>query len=267
MTTLPALLAILLYFGAAALMSLRAWQGRPYRENRTLLLGVGAVALGCHALFNIGTLFCDGGVDLGLFRVASVIAWMVALIGLLSSLRVPTDKLLIPVYGMAALALIFALAFAGDSNPRSFSPGVGVHILLSILAYSVLTIGACQALILGIQHHQLKSRHMHGLINALPPLQTMEHLLFFILWAGVILLTLSIVSGILFLDDVFAQHMVHKTFFAIVAWLIFILLLWGRHRLGWRGKTAIRWTLAGFGVLMMAYFGSKFVLETLLQRV
>jgi ABC-type uncharacterized transport system permease subunit len=95
----------------------------------------------------------------------------------------------------------------------------------------------------------------------------MENLLFQMLTAGFILLSLSLFSGILFLEDLFAQHLAHKTVFSIIAWLVFGTLLWGRWRFGWRGRTAIRWTLSGFFFLMLAYFGSKLVLEIVLQRV
>jgi ABC-type uncharacterized transport system permease subunit len=130
-----------------------------------------------------------------------------------------------------------------------------------------MTVGACQAAILALQNHQLRTRHTGGLLNSLPPLQTMEQWLFTILWVGMLLLTLSILSGVLFLDDIFAQHVAHKSFFSIIAWLIFALLLWGRHRLGWRGQTAIRWTLLGFSILMLSYLGSKFVRELILQSL
>jgi ABC-type uncharacterized transport system permease subunit len=100
----------------------------------------------------------------------------------------------------------------------------------------------------------------------LPPLQLMETMLFELIWVGVVLLTLSIASGILFLDDIFAQSLVHKTTLTILAWLLFSILLWGRYQLGWRSQTAVRFTLAGFFTLMLGYFGSKLVLELILQR-
>src|SRR5690625_2145637 len=110
--------------------------------------------------------------------------------------------------------------------------------------------------------------HMHhsGNVSLLLPFQTMETLLLDMLWAGVLLLTLFILSGFVFLDDMFAQHVAHKTVFSLAAWVIYVVLLWGRHRVGWRGYTAIRWTLAGFVLLMLAYFGSKLVLELILIR-
>ena len=94
----------------------------------------------------------------------------------------------------------------------------------------------------------------------------MEQLLFQLIGTGFVLLSAGLLTGIVFLEDVFAQHLVHKTVLSIAAWSIFGILLWGRWRFGWRGRKAIRWTLSGFGVLILAYFGSKLVLELILDR-
>jgi len=104
------------------------------------------------------------------------------------------------------------------------------------------------------------------MVQVLPPLTTMERVLFELIWAGMVLLTLSILSGFLFLDNMFAQHLVHKTILSLAAWVIFAILLLSHHILGWRGMRAVRWTLGGCLVLLIAYFGSKFVLEILLSR-
>ena len=93
----------------------------------------------------------------------------------------------------------------------------------------------------------------------------MESLLFQMIATGFALLTLALVTGFLFLEDIFAQHLVHKTTLSIIAWFVFGILLWGRWRFGWRGQTALRWTIGGFIFLMLAYFGSKFVLELVLN--
>jgi len=138
------------------------------------------------------------------------------------------------------------------------------HILLSVLAHSLLAIATLQALLLSYQYKKLKTRHPKGLIGILPPLQTMETLMFELVWAGFALLTLSILSGLIYLDNIFAQHLAHKTVFSILAWFIYATLLWGRHSIGWRGIIAIRWMLVGFAALMLAYFGSKIVLEVIL---
>jgi ABC-type uncharacterized transport system permease subunit len=91
-------------------------------------------------------------------------------------------------------------------------------------------------------------------------------LLFQMIAIGFVLLSLALLSGLLFLEDIFTQHLVHKTVLSSIAWAVFGILLWGRWRFGWRGRTAIRWTLSGFATLALAYFGSKLVLELLLKR-
>jgi len=121
-------------------------------------------------------------------------------------------------------------------------------------------------LVLAVQDHQLRNKKPGGFVRALPPLQTMETLLFQMIGLGFFLHSLSLITGIIYLDDMFAQHIAHKTILSILAWIIFAILLWGRWRFGWRGSTAIRWTLAGFTVLFLAYVGSKWVLEVILNR-
>ncbi len=144
--------------------------------------------------------------------------------------------------------------------------GLRVHILISIFSYSLLAIAALQAVLLAIQNKHLRNRHPGGFIRALPPLETMEQLLFRMIGLGYILLSLSLLTGAAYIEDIFAQHLVHKTVLSLAAWLVFAILLWGRWRHGWRGRIAIRWTLVGFVVLMLAYFGSKLVLELILHR-
>ncbi len=143
---------------------------------------------------------------------------------------------------------------------------MSTHILSSIIAFSLLNIAALQALLLAIQEQQLRKHPPKRFIQTLPSLQTMESLLFQMIAAGLLFLTLSLISGFVFIEDLFAQHLVHKTVLAIVAWVTFSSLLVGKIKYGWRGQTAVKWTLAGFILLLMAYFGSKLVLELILQR-
>ncbi len=108
---------------------------------------------------------------------------------------------------------------------------------------------------------------MHFL-DRLPPLLAMETVLFRLIGAGFLLLTATLVSGIFFSEEVFgrALRFDHKTIFTFAAWFVFGALLVGRVVFGWRGRTALRWTLTGFAMLMLAYVGSRFVIEVLLQR-
>jgi len=141
------------------------------------------------------------------------------------------------------------------------------HILISITAYSVLAMAALQSIVFALQEHQLRHKHPVRAMRLLPPLQTMEELLVQLLTIGFFLLSLSLATGLMFVHDIFTQHLAHKTILSILAWVIFALVLCGRWSLGWRGQKLIRWTLSGFAILMLAYFGSKLVLELILHRV
>jgi len=261
-----ALTSICLYAAVTAWHG-REWLGRTrpdaMQPGSVRLLAFAAVST--HGLVALLEIFNGPGLNLGYFPTANPIAWLVVLIGQIASLQMPIRRLLPPLYLLALVNLIMVIAMPErELRYPHLSMGMGIHIVSSILAYSVITLAACQAGALWLQDHALKRRRVTGLIDWLPPLQTMETLLFQMVAAGLALLTLSIGSGMVFLDDIFAQHLVHKTVFSLAAWLIFATLLVGRYRLGWRGTTAIRWTLGGFVALMLAYFGTRFVLEMLL---
>jgi len=259
-------LAAGLYLFVGLFMARRLVREQPPRPGP--LMGLVTLALLLHGLGLSGLVAGgeEGTVELGFFRVSSLLFWVINLIVLISSLRKPLHNLFVLLLPLSALGLVSSLLSPGTSRPMVLNYELASHVLLSILAYSLLTIATLQALLLAWQNHQLKHHQPLGRVRLLPPLQTMEALLFELLWAGQVLLTLSIVSGFVFLEDLFAQHLVHKTVFSLAAWVIYALLLWGRHRQGWRGYTAIRWTLSGFALLMLAYFGSKLVLELVLGR-
>ncbi|QLF92689.1 cytochrome c biogenesis protein CcsA [Pseudomonas sp. ABC1] len=260
---LPSLAAACLYAGATGYQSLRLAQRKV--PDRRLLFVVGALALIAHGAALFSQLLLPSGLQLDFFTASSLISAAVILLILLGLYRMPVENLLLLLFPLGFLTTLFA-EFAPSGNVPLVieTPGMLAHILLSILAYGVLTIAVFQSLLLLLQDHHLKHKHPSGLIRNFPPLQTMESLLFGFLLAGWALLSASLLSGWLFLDDLFAQHLVHKTALSVVAWIIFATLLWGRHRLGWRGHKAIRWTLAGFCLLMLAYFGSKLVREFIL---
>jgi ABC-type uncharacterized transport system permease subunit len=155
-----------------------------------------------------------------------------------------------------------ALALPGTS------PAQAAHIVISLLAYSLLSVAVVQSLVLGLQERALHRRHAGGFLRNLPPLETMEHLLFRMIAVGFALLTLTLISGVFFSEELFGKPLrfTHHIVLSIIAWAIFGTLLAGRRLYGWRGRTAVRWTLAGFSLLVLGYFGSKFVLEVLLGR-
>jgi ABC-type uncharacterized transport system permease subunit len=257
--------AALLYLAATALQLLHIFQGRP-QLNRTFVI-LSVAALGCHAAVVRYDIFEGGGVELGFFQVSALMFLVINLVCIISLMRRPLQNLLVAVYPLSALSVLVS-TYAPDSAPvlTHLPPGILLHIISSVLAQAVLTLAAAQAALLAVQDHQLKNRHTRGLVQVLPPLQLMETMLFELLWVGEILLSAAILSGFFFLDDIFAQHLVHKTVLTIAAWILLAVLLWGHHQAGWRSTTAVRLTLAGFALLVLGYFGSKMVLELVLHR-
>jgi ABC-type uncharacterized transport system permease subunit len=201
------------------------------------------------------------GLNLGFFAAFSLIAWLISIQILLSSIYRRIESLGIVVFPISGLAgLIASLHFADHLIVTSNSAIQG-HIMVSVVAYSLITLGAFQAGLLAYQDHSIRQHHPGGFIRFLPPLHDMETLLFQFLGFGFVCLSVSLLTGFIYLEDIFAQQLVHKTVLSIVGWLILGVLLIGRLKFGWRGKTAIRWTLSAFAFLMLAFFGSKLVLE------
>jgi len=236
-------------------------------SSKTLVLILGGVAIFLHGSLLYQNVVTVAGLNLGFFNAASLIAWVIAWLLWLSLLRQPVENLIIVLFPLAALTIGLESYFPSEqflASKQEF--GVTLHILFSIVAYSLLSISALQALFLALQDYQLRHKHPGRVIQILPPLQVMETLLFQMIAWGFMFLSLSLISGIVFLEDIFAQHLVHKTILSIVAWGVFAVLLWGHWRYGWRGKMATSWSIGGFLVLMLAYFGSKMVLELILQR-
>ena len=140
------------------------------------------------------------------------------------------------------------------------------HILLSMGAAALLFGAAVTALLIFFLDRRLRKRRISNLPSALPPLDELENVMFRLITAGFVLLTMALFTGFVFVTNLFAQHLIHKTVLSVIAWVLFAVLLAGRARFGWRGRPAVRWTLVGFAVLLLAYFGSKFVLESVLGR-
>ncbi|GAA0791222.1 cytochrome C assembly family protein [Marinobacterium sediminicola] len=258
------LIAALCYLVATVLQWRRLSAGNQDQLRLpTRLLGMVGFLLQGYSVYLL--LHQPEGIDLSFFPVGSLIAWSVAGMVLASSLRQRLDNLFIGVFPLAAITLLAATFIDAGSAPKPYSGGLITHILLSLLAYSLFTIATVQAVLLWRQESALKQHHTRGLVASLPPLQMMERLLFESLWAAFLLLSAALVTGFLFIDNLFAQHLVHKTLLSLFAWVVYAVLLAGRHFLGWRSRTAVRWTLGGFLLLMLAFFGSKLVLELLLK--
>ncbi|SJM92051.1 cytochrome C assembly family protein [Crenothrix polyspora] len=256
------LIAIMAYLGETGLIIRRFYQNSnaktPYLAWLAVSTHLSSIALSVqhHNAFNFG-----------FFTIGSLIALMASMLLLMTSLNKPVVQLGIVLFPLTGLMLALAMIIPQQTHRLLASNWqMNTHILSSVIAFGLLNIAALQAILLYIQNQQLKSHPPKRFIQKLPSLQTMEVLLFQMLGAGIFFLTVSLGSGFLFIEDLFAQHLVHKTVLSILAWFIFSGLLVGRSRYGWRGKTAIQWTLIGFVALLLAYFGSKLVLELILQR-
>ena len=169
------------------------------------------------------------------------------------------------VLPMAAVAPLVPVAWPAHAVPAG-AASAPIHAAISILTYAVLSLAALQALLLAWQEHRIRTKRPGGAVRSLASLDTQERWLFRLVGIGFFLLSLSLASGFMFVQDMMAQHLAHKTVLSCTAWVIFGALLWGRWRYGWRGQTAVRWCLGGFVVLVLAYFGSRLILEVLLDR-
>lgn len=228
-----------------------------------------AVGLVLHGALLYFSLFSTGGLNLGLTNALSAILWLTVLIYWLANLKLDLHSVQALVLPQAALfVLLQKLLPETHLLPYANQPLFMAHLAIAMLAYSLFTFAAMHALLMMVAERNLHRRHTFLRLPNFPPLIDMEILLFRVIGVGFVLLTLTVVSGIFFTEQLFHQALKfnHKTVFSIAAWLIFGALLWGRSAYGWRGRIAIRWTLSGFGVLLLAYVGTKFVLEVLLQH-
>lgn len=256
------LLAIALYVVATGLLARPLLGGR--EPSGRLVLGLAAMAVVAHA----GVLFGmhRGVLDLHFFAALSLVACIVAALTLVVNLSRPVAALGVIVFPLAALLLAIDVFAAPRTVPQPMDWQIKLHVTVALLAFGVLSIAAALAILLAVQERALRHRQFGALLRALPPLTLTETLLFRLIGAGFALLSLTLLTGILFVADLFGQHLIHKTALSIIAWLVFGVLLWGRWRHGWRGRSAVNLTLTGMAILLLAFFGSKFVLEVILHR-
>lgn len=224
-----------------------------------------------HALFATPELRFGFGIGL------SAMLWITVLIYWVESLFVAIEGMQAFILGAAAVCTPLPAAFPGLASPPA-TDGIAfrIHTVLALGAYGLFTIAALHALLMTLVEKRLHAGAagaaaggpLFGPGAGLPPLLTLERLLFRLIGSGFVLLTLTLLTGAIYSETIFGQAMrfSHKTLFALISWLIFAALLAGRHAYGWRGRTALRWTLAGFLALLLAYVGSRFVLEVILQR-
>jgi ABC-type uncharacterized transport system permease subunit len=231
-------------------------------------------------LLHGGALWADmvkpGSLRIGFAIVLSATLWISVAAYWLENRNLSLDGLRVLVLPTAAVAVILPVLFPGSMVPLEAKSALFPwHVVIAILAYSTLTIAAFHAVLMALQESRLHTRpgseqlSWLGLaIDRLPALLTMERLLFRLIGFGFVLLTMTVLSGVVFSEQLFgiAMKWDHKTAFTMLSWILFGALLAGRQWRGWRGKTALRFTLTGFATLLLAYVGSRFVMEVVLHR-
>ena len=163
--------------------------------------------------------------------------------------------------------ILITLALAPDQELalRHISADTRIHVVSSMLAFALFGIATVYAMFILVLDYFLRQHRLNSMMESLPPLEVLDNLLLRLVTIGLVALTVGLISGFIFIENLFAQHLQHKTILSIIAWLVFALLIFGRWRFGWRGRTAVKLTLAGMFILILAYFGSKLVLEVILD--
>ena len=234
--------------------------------QKTMTLGVLLVGMLGHAALLYPYIITLYGLNFNLFNVFSLTSLLFLLFYVLFSLYRPIVSLGILAAPTALFGLIIGYVGRAPYQPMTnVSIGLEAHILFSLGAYCVLLMATLQALFLRLQIRELKHQTIHRFwVNKLPSLQTMESLLFDMILVGFILLSIALALGFVYVEDLMGQHIVHKTVFSLLSWLLFAVLLLGHWRAGWRGKRAANITFYAFILLALGFVGSKFVLEMLL---
>jgi ABC-type uncharacterized transport system permease subunit len=214
----------------------------------------------------------------GFAYALSAMLWLAVLIYWVESLFFSLIGMQPLVLGAAAVGVLLPAWFPGRLMADAASSDFKIHLGLAIVAYSVFTIALLHAVLMALADRLLHRRSaagealgadpLHGPAASLPPLLTIERMFFRLVGAAFVLLTLTLATGMTLSESLFGRAMRfnHETVFAVMAWLTFAVLLWGRLARGWRGRTALRWTVAGFVMVLLANIGTAFVLEVLLRR-
>jgi ABC-type uncharacterized transport system permease subunit len=223
----------------------------------------------------------DGNLRVGWSLALSAAVWIGMIVFWLESLIIRIDGLqllLLPTGSMVCLlAAVFpkaqVLVHANDA-------GLRIHLSIALLAYALVTIAALQAMLMSgldrrlhfprneVAHTGAFRRAVGRLLDAQPPLLAQEQVLFRLIWIAFAALTLTLISGVIISLSYSGKWLPfdHKSIFTVLSWLTFGILLIGRYVRGWRGRTALRYTLVGFAFVVLAYTGSRFVIEVILQR-
>ena len=269
-----AILAVAFYSIATALVAVFLRSAAQSKEQSKQKAGLkirasfvfGWIAAACHAIYALDVGFIANTLNISLGSMVVLISAMLVVLFLLGGLLMPIRRLGILVFPLTILSLLFAFLWGNQETPLdNRSVLFSAHIIVSLLAYCLLTIATIQALLYVYQERQIKKRANPAMLMALPPLQTMELLLFRLIGVGFIVLSLTLISGAVFSQQIFghAFEFKHHTILAMLGWLVFAILLFKRIKHGLRGSSAVIWTISGFLLIQLGYFGTKIVSESM----
>jgi len=270
---MPNLILSWLAFTSYSILAVYFWQAQTPNKGDALSRGrLGhwvSLPLLLHGYLLLGGIFAGGGFNFSFVNALSLIVWLTLLVYWVSRFFYPVGGLQALVLPMAAVSVVLPVIFpVSHQLENSGLFAFKAHIAAAMLAYSLFTIAMLHAVLISQVEKRLHHGKLPRVLQNLPPLLTMETLLFRMIGIGFVLLTLTLASGVIFSEEIFgkAWQFNHKVLFGFISWLVFAVLLWGHVSYGWRGRVAVRWTVGGFALLVLAYLGSKFVLEVLLQR-
>ncbi len=227
------------------------------------------VALAVHAIVIARAIVSGDALDLSFVNALSLVAGLAVLVAWVSGALAILPGVAMMILPVAALcSLLPALSRSTHRVSYADAPWAAAHISVALVAYALFVVAALQAIVLTGIEKRLHRGVPVATTQATPPLLTLENYLFRLIGAGFVLLTVTLVSGIVFSETLFGKPvtMTHKNVLSVAGWCVFAILLWGRWRYGWRGRTALKWILGGTLLLVLGYLGSKFVLEVLLHR-
>lgn len=250
----------------SALYAWTAWRLRASPRGWSVAVLLPLALLG-HGALLYHSILGQGDIRLGFGTSLSVISWLMALLYWLASRGAPLARLQSWVSGLTAVSVLTMAGFTESHIvPNTQALALRAHLVVAFLAYGLLAVAALHAILMTLLERRLHRKTL--MLDGAPPLLTLEAMLFRTIGVGFVLLTLALGSGIFFSDELFGAPLqfTHKVVLGTLSWLVFGGLLLGRTVRGWRGRTALIWTITGYTLLLLAYLGSQFVLEVLLGR-
>jgi ABC-type uncharacterized transport system permease subunit len=234
--------------------------------NIVLVLFLGCIGIITHSISSNQLLFPTEVINFSLPNVISLVSLIITLTVSATALKYKVNLLLPVVYSFAAFwQLVLFLIPNGDKNQIiSEQLGVMCHVSISLIAYCILVIATLYAFQVSYINYKLKNKNIQA-VSHLPPLMQVEGQLFILLAMGTLSLSLSLIVGFVFLDNLFSSQNSHKITLSFMSLIVYLVILWGHFKQGWRGHKVLILTNIATFLLTLAYFGSRFVKEFILQ--